>query len=571
MRLEGELFEVKRGMFYACLACVEGYKGSDGFIVVPMVRSNLREEGFSANSGWVIEKGLFNSVDPNFLIFGKTHQLPVYRVRSDRKLSLKSSGMDRIFTTGNSLKSLCITEINSVGKLLVSKVNIVKLLEKYDSSVVISGTDAASIKFKDALVNKLGEVRSVYRDKEWELAVDRNAVTKEDCSQLEYTGLDTSLVGFSNCATGVCKVLNRVDYVKISIYSMLKAGVRVLDLSRCTLLKGFKLTGGGNGGVITIIFNETSSYKMDSEIQISSVGVRFIGLKHIGILEADDCRIEGISEITFASPRDTIKSCCVNLHKCDGFDSLKINVGNTAFNLESFISISDIDAKEISIKMHEKKVEAEDFEIARCAELESLTIDGAGEWYFSDLVQKIRLLPKLRRARFNFNSFNINLINNERGAISNLSLGSTVLESLKICADYSMDEYSMSPEIWCDSRVELDLPSELMELITIKRLTDMGRFLLAFTCGTVALKRNGREVILNLEELRDWDGFDDNGWSMVTRNLSLYPKCAQVNGEPAIRIPKSIVSSVDSNSVNGWKSGTGYRVYFGDERLDKEW
>ena len=52
MRLEGELFEVKRGMFYACLACVEGYKGSDGFIVVPMVRSNLREEGFSANSGW---------------------------------------------------------------------------------------------------------------------------------------------------------------------------------------------------------------------------------------------------------------------------------------------------------------------------------------------------------------------------------------------------------------------------------------------------------------------------------------------------------------------------------------
>ena len=388
---------------------------------------------------------------------------------------------------------------------------------------------------------------------------------------MEYTGLDTSLVGFSNCATGVCKVLNRVDYVKISIYSMLKAGVRVLDLSRCTLLKGFKLTGGGNGGVITIIFNETSSYKMDSEIQISSAGVRFIGLKHIGILEADDCRIEGISEITFASPRDTIKSCCVNLHKCDGFDSLKINVGNTAFNLESSISISDIDAKEISIKMHEKKVEAEDFEIARCAELESLTIDGAGEWYFSDLVQKIRLLPKLRRARFNFNSFNINLINNERGAISNLSLGSTVLESLKICADYSMDEYSMSPEIWCDSRVELDLPSELMELITIKRLTDMGRFLLAFTCGTVALKRNGREVILNLEELRDWDGFDDNGWSMVTRNLLLYPKCAQVNGEPAIRIPKSIVSSVDSNSVNGWKSGTGYRVYFGDERLDNDW
>lgn len=564
MRLEGSISEFQNGMFYACLAYVKGYNGEDGYIVASIIRSNFREEGLSIDGGWFSAgEAIFKSVDKRFLLSGESDQLPVYRIRRDGKLSRKSSGKDRIFTTGNSLKSLCITEINSVGKLLVSKVNIVKLLEKYDSSVVISGTDAASIKFKDALVNKLGAVRSVYRDKEWELAVDRNAVTKEDCSQLEYTGLDTSLVGFSNCATGVCKVLNRVDYVKISIYSMLKAGVRVLDLSRCTLLKGFKLTGGGNGGVITIIFNETSSYKMDSEIQISSAGVRFIGLKHIGILEARDCRIEGISEITFASPRDTIDFCCVNIHECEGFDSLKINVGNPSFNLESSISISDIDAKEISIKMHEKKVDAEDFEIARCAELESLTIDGAGEWYFSDLVQKIRLLPKLRRARFNFDSFNINLINNERGAISNLSLGSTVLESLKICADYSMDEYSMSPEIWCDSRVELDLPSELMELITIKRLTDMGRFLLAFTCGTVALKRNGREVSLNLEELRDWDGFDDNGWSMVTRNLSLYPKCAQVNGEPAIRIPKSIVSSVDSNSVNGWKSGTGYQVYWG--------
>ena len=119
MRLEGELFEVKRGMFYACLACVEGYKGSDGFIVVPMVRSNLREEGFSANSGWVIEKGLFNSVDPNFLIFGKTHQLPVYRVRSDRKLSLKSRGRDWILTVGIRLGCLCIPEIKSVGEFLV--------------------------------------------------------------------------------------------------------------------------------------------------------------------------------------------------------------------------------------------------------------------------------------------------------------------------------------------------------------------------------------------------------------------------------------------------------------------
>ena len=571
MRVVGRLSK-QNGMFYAVLAYVDGYEGESGYIVAPMVRGNLQEEGFSADSGWFIdEETLLKSVDQILLLFGERYQLPVYRIRRDGKLSRKSSGKDRIFTTGNSLKSLCITEINSVGKLLVSKVNIVKLLEKYDSSVVISGTDAASIKFKDALVNKLGEVRSVYRDKEWELAVDRNAVTKEDCSQLEYTGLDTSLVGFSNCATGVCKVLNRVDYVKISIYSMLKAGVRVLDLSRCTLLKGFKLTGGGNGGVITILFNETSSYKRDSEIEISSAGVRFIGLKHIGILEADDCRIEGISEITFASPRDTIKSCCVNLHKCEGFDSLKINVGNTAFNLESSISISDIDAKEISIKMHEKKVEAEDFEIARCAELESLTIEGAGDWYFSDLVTKIRLLPKLKRASFGFDLLNINLLNNTRGTISNLSLGSTVLESLRICADYAMDEYSRSPEIWCDSRVKLDLPSELMELITIKRLTDAERFLLAFTCGTAALKRNGREIILDLEELRDWDGFDDNGWSMVTRNLSMYTKYEKVNGEPAIRIPKSIVSSVDSHSVTGWKSGTGYRVYFGDERLDNDW
>lgn len=58
---------------------------------------------------------------------------------------------------------------------------------------------------------------------------------------------------------------------------------------------------------------------------------------------------------------------------------------------------------------------------------------------------------------------------------------------------------------------------------------------------------------------------------MVTRNLSMYTKYEKVNGEPAIRIPKSIVSSVDSHSVTGWKSGTGYRVYFGDERLDNDW
>jgi hypothetical protein len=574
MRLEGELFEVKRGMFYACLACVEGYKGSDGFIVVPMVRSNLREEGFSANSGWVIEKGLFNSVDPNFLIFGKIYQLPVYRVKSDRKLFLKSRGMNRIFTVGNSLGSLCITEINSVGELLVEKVNIPKILEKQASSVfinVISGEDVASVKFRDALMNKLGELRGKFSGDALGLSIVQNALTNADCSMLEPMGLNTCLVGFYECKTGVCQVLDRVDYVRISIYSMIKAGVRVLDLSRCTRLKEFTLTGGGSGGIITIIFNDALSYRMDSNIQISSAGVRFIGLRHIGILEADDCRIEGISEITFASPRDTIKSCCVNLHKCEGFDSLKINVGNTAFNLESSISISDIDAKEISIKMHEKKVEAEDFEIARCAELESLTIEGAGDWYFSDLVTKIRLLPKLKRASFGFDLFNINLLNNTRGTISNLSLGSTVLESLRICADYAMDEYSRSPEIWCDSRVKLDLPSELMELITIKRLTDAERFLLAFTCGTAALKRNGREIILDLEELRDWDGFDDNGWSMVTRNLSMYTKYEKVNGEPAIRIPKSIVSSVDSHSVTGWKSGTGYRVYFGDERLDNDW
>ena len=569
MRLTGELFEVKRGMFYACLAFVEGYKGDDGFIVVPMIRSNLQEEGFSADSGWFIEKELLNSVDQNFLIFGEIHQLPVYHVKGDRKLSLKSKGRDRIFTVGNSLESLCITEINSVGELLVEKVNIQRLLEKQASSVfinVISGTDANSVKFRDALMNKLGELRGKSSGEDLGSSIAKNAITNADCSMLEPIGLNTCLVGFYECKTGVCQVLDRVDYVRISIYSMIKAGVRVLDLSRCTRLKEFTLTGGGSGGIITIIFNDALSYRMDSKVQISSAGVRFIGLKHIGILEARDCHIEGISEITFASPRNTTEFCCVNLHKCDGFDSLKINVGNTAFNLEPFISISDIDAKEISIKMHEKKVEAEDFEIARCAELESLTIEGAGDWCLSDLVTKIRLLPKLKRASFGFDLFSINLLNNTRGTISNLSLGSTVLESLRICADYAMDEYSMSPEIWCDSRVELDLPSELMELIIIKRLTDAERFLLAFTCGTAALKRNGREVILDLEELRDWDGFDDNGWSMVTRNLSLY-----VNGESAIRIPKGIVSSVDSHSVTGWKSGTGYRVYFGDERLDNDW
>ena len=51
MRLEGELFEVKRGMFYACLACVEGYKGSDGFIVI------YGKRGFQPTAGGLLRKG----------------------------------------------------------------------------------------------------------------------------------------------------------------------------------------------------------------------------------------------------------------------------------------------------------------------------------------------------------------------------------------------------------------------------------------------------------------------------------------------------------------------------------
>lgn len=68
MRLEGELFEVKRGMFYACLAFVEGYKGENGYLVASMIRSKFREEGFSIDSGWFSAgETIFKSVDKRFL------------------------------------------------------------------------------------------------------------------------------------------------------------------------------------------------------------------------------------------------------------------------------------------------------------------------------------------------------------------------------------------------------------------------------------------------------------------------------------------------------------------------
>jgi len=215
-------------------------------------------------------------------------------------------------------------------------------------------------------------------------------------------------------------------------------------------------------------------------IKVTDANIRFVGLNYVCDLEANDSCIEGLSEITFNDPRNFDSDfCCLSLCDCTGFESLRVNVGDSAFNLESSITIVGIDAKEIAIKMYEKKTEAEYFKIVRCAELESLTIDGAGEWYLSDLITKIRLLPKLKRASFDFTLFNIDLLDNKRGVVVNLSLGSTVLESLRICSEYAMDEYSRNPEIWCDSRVKLELPSALLDCVTVKEFTDEERFLLA--------------------------------------------------------------------------------------------
>lgn len=574
MRIVGRLEWVNSRKFYATLAYVEGYKGENGYILVELTPRSLQIEGISAEGGWFLNEDAIQSVAKEFLLFGKRYQLPVYHVGRDGKLSLKSSGADRIFTAGNSLASLHILEINSVGELVIEEVNIPKLLKKQASSPslsFISGADYASITFRDALVNKLGEMQGVLSGGD-ALSMVRNAITQSDCSMLEYIWLDTCLVGFYRCATGVCHVINRVNYVKISIASMVEAGVKVLDLSRCTMLKGFRLTGGENySNPVTIIFNEKLNARVSSEIQITDANVRFIGLKYVSKLEVRDSRIEGISEITFNTPRNHESDfCCLLLCDCTGFESLRINAGDSAFNSESFITLVGIDAKELVIKMHEKKTEPEDFKIVRCAELESLTIDGAGEWYLSDLITRIRLLPNLKRASFDFATFNINLLNNKRGVISNLSLGSTVLESLGIRTEYAMDEYSRNPEIWCDSRVKLELPSELLDCIAVKELTDEEKFLLAFTCRTSALGRSGGKIILDLLELRDWDSCDYDAWDAVKDSFSIYPKYTRVGGELAIRIPKSIVYDVDRYSVAEWKRGTGCRVYFGDERLDKD-
>lgn len=574
MRLEGSISEFQNGMFYAVLAYVKGYNGVDGYIVASMIRSEFREDGLSIDGGWFSSgEAIFKSVDKRFLLSGESDQLPVYRVKRNGELSLKSQGIRRVFTVGNNLESMLVTVIDAVGVLTVECVNLAKLSEGCDRVAFFGGDEPNSRELAGALKNKLGEVRRVYGDKEWELAIARNAVTKEDCGKLKPLGLDNCLVGFNRCVTGVCRVLDRVDYITISVDSIVDAGVRVLDLSRCTLLKGFRLTGRGkNNESVTIIFNEKLNARVSSVIKVTDANIRFVGLNYVCDLEASDSCIEGLSEITFNDPRNFDSDfCCLSLCDCTGFESLRVNVGDSAFNLESSITIVGIDAKEIAIKMYEKKTEAEYFKIVRCAELESLTIDGAGEWYLSDLITKIRLLPKLKRASFDFKLFNINLPNNERDAVLNLSLGSTVLESLRICADYSMDEYSMSPEIWCDSRVKLDLPSELLGCITVKEFMEEEKFLLAFTCITSALKRNGDEIILDLLAIRDWDSWDYDGWDVVKRSFSLYPEYTRVNGELAIHIPKGIVSLVEGDSVWAWKHGTGCRVYLGDERLDKEW
>lgn len=574
MRLEGSISEFQNGVFYACLAYVKGYNGVDGYIVASMIRSKFREEGFSIDSGWFSAgEAIFKSVDKRFLLFGESDQLPVYRVKRNGELSLKSQGICRVFTICNNLESMLVTVIDAVGVLTVECVNLAKLSEGCDRVAFFGGDTPNSCELAGALKNKLGEVRSVYGDKEWELALARNTVTKEDCGMLAPLGLDTCLVGFNRCVTGVCLVLDRVDYITIRVDSIVDAGVRVLDLSRCTLLKGFRLTGRGkNNESVTIIFNEKLNARVSSVIKVTDANIRFVGLNYVCDLEASDSCIEGLSEITFNDPRNFDSDfCCLSLCDCTGFESLRVNVGDSAFNLESSITIVGIDAKEIAIKMYEKKTEAEYFKIVRCAELESLTIDGAGEWYLSDLITKIRLLPKLKRASFDFTLFNIDLLDNKRGVVVNLSLGSTVLESLRICSEYAMDEYSRNPEIWCDSRVKLELPSALLDCVTVKEFTDEERFLLAFTCRTSALKRNGDEIILDLLAIRDWDSWDYDGWDAVKRSFSLYPEYTRVNGELAIHIPKGIVSLVEGDSVWGWKHGTGCRVYLGDERLDKEW
>lgn len=354
---------------------------------------------------------------------------------------------------------------------------------------------------------------------------------------------------------------------------MVAAGVRVLDLSRCTLLKGFRFTGGENpNNPVTIIFNAKFNYRVYSNIRVIDANVKFIGLRYVSELEAYDSHIEGLSELTFTVPRNSPSdSSCLLLRDCTGFDSLKVSVGNSIYHCESSIEISGIDAKELEIKMPAVPIDPENFKIEKCAELEHLTIDDAGEWVLSMLLEKIRLLPKLKTASFSFSWFYINYLGGVSSVIHSLSFGSTVLESLKIEAEIVSNEYDSTPEIWCDSHVKLDLPSELRELITVKEFTEEEKFLLAFICGKTALKRKKDETVLALDDFREWDGFDDNGWEGVTHNLKLYPKYTMVDNEQFLHIPKGIVSSVEHSSVVGWKRGTGCRVYLGDERLDKEW
>ena len=573
MRLEGSISEFQNGRFYACLAYVKGYNGEDGYIVASMIRSNFREEGFSIDGGWFSAgESIFKSVDKRFLLLGKSDQLPVYRVKRNGELSLKSQGIRRVFTVGNNLESMLVTVIDAIGVLRVERVNLAKLSEGYDRVAFFGGDTPNSCELAGALITRLGAVRRVYGDKEWELALARNAVTKEDCGKLEPLGLDTCLVGFNRCVTGVCRVLDRVDYITTSIDSMVAAGVRVLDLSRCTLLKGFRFTGGENpNNPVTIIFNAKFNYRVYSNIRVIDANVKFIGLRYVSELEAYDSHIEGLSELTFTVPRNSPSdSSCLLLRDCTGFDSLKVSVGNSIYHCESSIEISGIDAKELEIKMPAVPIDPENFKIEKCAELEHLTIDDAGEWVLSMLLEKIRLLPKLKTASFSFSWFYINYLGGVPSVIHSLSFGSTVLESLKIEAEIVSNEYGVTPEIWCDSHIKLDLPSELRELITVKEFTEEEKFLLAFICGKTALKRKKDETVLALDDFREWDGFDDGGWGGVKPNLKLYPKYTMVDNELYLRIPKGVVSSVDSYSVVGWKHGTGCRVYLGDERLDKE-
>ena len=152
MRLEGSISEFQNGMFYACLAYVKGYNGMDGYIVASMIRSKFREEGFSIDGGWFSAgEAIFKAVDKRFLLVGNRDQLPVYRVKRNGELSLKSQGIRRVFTVGNNLESMLVTVIDAKGVLTVERVNLAKLSEGDDRVAFFGGDTPNSCELAGAL------------------------------------------------------------------------------------------------------------------------------------------------------------------------------------------------------------------------------------------------------------------------------------------------------------------------------------------------------------------------------------------------------------------------------------